>query len=102
MSALEALRDRPRLCGALALFAEIADRPDLLRAYADHVGPDDGATLLLHAGPGDASTVIPVLQQTIADAGLAEDGPDMLLLLLADRRGGRPARARRPQPRAPV
>jgi hypothetical protein len=71
---------------------EVLERPELLAAYADCVGPDDDASLILW-GPGlDPHALLADVERAIAAAGIADDRlPDVLLLPLpgsadADRR----------------
>jgi hypothetical protein len=66
----------------VAAFAdELLERPELLRTYARHVGPDDDATLLIW-GPGQsADAVLAHAEQAIAAAGIDEHRlPDIALL----------------------
>jgi hypothetical protein len=61
--------------------AELLADPDLLRAYAAAVGPDDDATLAIHAAGMAAGDAAAELQGLFARIGLDEDRlPDMLLV----------------------
>lgn len=62
---------------------ELHERPDLLREYADAVGPGDDATLVLWGLGLDASQTLSLVERAVAAAGIADDRlPDVLLLPL--------------------
>jgi hypothetical protein len=102
------LLDAPRSFTVLAHADEVAERPQLLAAYAAQFGAGDAATLVLYAPGADEAAAGASAEAAIAAAGLGEDAPDMMLLtapatgdsevaiaatasaLLSERRGGGP------------
>jgi hypothetical protein len=100
------LLDAPRSFTVLAYADEVAERPDLLAAYAAQFRAGDAATLVLYAPGADEASAGASAEAAIAAAGLGEDAPDMMLLtapatadsevaiaatasaLLSERRGG--------------
>jgi hypothetical protein len=65
----------------LAFADEVAERPELLQAYAERFGPDADATLVLYAPGWDAARAGADLPGVLAAGGIdAEAGPDLLAL----------------------
>lgn len=62
----------------LAHAAEIVEHPELLETYAAVVGPDDDATLVLHA-PGAVAEQVLAHLMAVAPLLVADDAPDVLL-----------------------
>jgi glycosyltransferase involved in cell wall biosynthesis len=78
----------------LALAGELVAAPELLRAYAQRVGPDDPATLAIYAPGWTEERAYAELGAALEAAGVAPDAaPDMVALALPDRLGIRTALA---------
>jgi hypothetical protein len=66
-----------------AFAAEIHERPELLRAFADRFGPEDDVSLVLWGAGYDANALIASVGHAAAAAGVDPDRlPDVLLLPL--------------------
>jgi hypothetical protein len=62
---------------------EILERPQLLADYARHVGPEDDATLIIWGVGVGEETLLAMVQEGIATAGVDDERlPDILLLPL--------------------
>jgi len=80
--------DEARTIGVLAFGDELAERPELLRAYGERFGPGDDVTLVIYSPGGDAAELEARLFAAAAAAGLdAEDTADLLALPLGQRLG---------------
>jgi hypothetical protein len=76
---VEPVADSVRGFVTVALVQEVAERPQLLRAYGDRFGADDDATLVLLALDGDADAAGARLVPILEALGLDGPGsPDML------------------------
>jgi hypothetical protein len=68
---------------SFAVFADaraVIDAPELVPAYAARFSADDDATLLIHAEPAALTRLTAEVTDVLEAAGLAEGGPDMLLV----------------------
>ncbi|RKQ92344.1 hypothetical protein C8N24_2190 [Solirubrobacter pauli] len=75
--------DPTRSVATLALADELAEKPELLRAYAEKVGPDDDATLMLWAPGLPAEDLLALAQDALTASGLDDARvPDILLVPL--------------------
>jgi hypothetical protein len=73
--------DDARAFVTVAFADELAAHPDLLSSYAEAIGPDDDATLAVHALGRDEGEVVGALLEALAAAGVdPETGPDLLVL----------------------
>jgi hypothetical protein len=79
----EPVIDPTKAFATLGLVDELAERPDLLRSYAETYGPQDDATLMLWA-PGLApKPLLALAQQALEASGIEDDRvPDILLVPL--------------------
>jgi SAM-dependent methyltransferase len=77
-----ALAVRPRGFSVLALADEVAQEPELLRAFAERFGPDDAATLMIYAPDAEAGAAAAAIEAALRAAGIGDDGPDLMLLAL--------------------
>jgi SAM-dependent methyltransferase len=64
----------------LALAEEAIARPGLLAAYGQRFGADDPVTLVLYEPAPGAPDVAERLQEALQAVGLADDGPDLVLV----------------------
>ena len=72
-----------RTVGVLAFGDELAERPELLRAYGERFGPGDDVTLVIYSPGADAAQLEAGLIAAAAAAGLdGEDTADLLALPL--------------------
>jgi glycosyltransferase involved in cell wall biosynthesis len=80
--------DEARSVSVLAFGDELADRPELLRAYGERFGPGDDVTLIIYSPGGDSADLEARLFAAAAEAGLdGEDTADLLALPLGHRLG---------------
>jgi hypothetical protein len=77
-----------RTVGVLAFGHELAERPELLRAYGERFGAGDDVTLVIYSPGADAGELESRLLAAAAAAGLDGDGTaDLLALPLGERVG---------------
>jgi hypothetical protein len=77
-----------RTVGVLAFGDELAERPELLRAYSERFGAGDDVTLVIYSPGADAASLESRLMAAAAAAGLdGEDTADLLALPLGQRVG---------------
>jgi hypothetical protein len=75
-----------RTVGVLAFGNELAERPELLRAYGRRFGPGDDVTLVIYSPDADAAELESRLLAAAAAAGLdGDDTADLLALPLGQR-----------------
>jgi hypothetical protein len=82
LAALAQVAEAPRTFSVVAFADEVVADPSLLVAYADQFDAADAATLVLYAPDADEAEITARVEQSMGEAGLDEESPDVMLLAI--------------------